>query len=192
MPLRRSAADGAGHIPALSPSQRRMPQRAGMTRIKPRGAVPWQRICRMHRAERRSAMSRLFLHLHARTDPSQGGAFVIVLPTLGRAEARPILLACVAGLAAGLPIAPSLPASAGRLIRASPLDRPAAVAYRQGHGAVAQWLEPGAHNALVGGSSPSGPTTTARGMARILSDRIKLARIGIVWHARSIGRLSPN
>ena len=26
-------------------------------------------------------------------------------------------------------------------------------------GPVAQWLEQGAHNALVGGSSPSGPTT---------------------------------
>jgi hypothetical protein len=27
------------------------------------------------------------------------------------------------------------------------------------HGPVAQWLEPAAHNGLVGGSSPPGPTT---------------------------------
>src|SRR4029434_3785433 len=27
------------------------------------------------------------------------------------------------------------------------------------HGPVAQWLEPTAHNGLVGGSSPPGPTT---------------------------------
>src|SRR5262245_52622457 len=29
----------------------------------------------------------------------------------------------------------------------------------QGAGPVAQWLEPAAHNRLVGGSSPPGPTT---------------------------------
>ena len=32
--------------------------------------------------------------------------------------------------------------------------------YPAGVGPVAQWLEPAAHNRLVGGSSPSGPTKT--------------------------------
>jgi hypothetical protein len=31
--------------------------------------------------------------------------------------------------------------------------------YRHSRGAVAQWLEPAAHNGLVAGSSPAGPTT---------------------------------
>src|SRR5580704_7679381 len=32
-------------------------------------------------------------------------------------------------------------------------------------GPVAQWLEPAAHNGLVGGSSPPGPTTQSRRIA---------------------------
>ncbi len=51
-------------------------------------------------------------------------------------------------------------------------------------GPVAQWLEPGAHNALVGGSSPSGPTTTPckcetiptpHGVLGWLAERLKAA-----------------
>lgn len=37
-------------------------------------------------------------------------------------------------------------------------------AFRQSHlseGPVAQWLEPAAHNGLVAGSSPAGPTNAA-------------------------------
>jgi hypothetical protein len=33
-----------------------------------------------------------------------------------------------------------------------------------GHGPVAQWLEPAAHNGLVGGSSPPGPTNNINGL----------------------------
>src|SRR5262245_8959182 len=33
---------------------------------------------------------------------------------------------------------------------------------RSGEGPVAQWLEPAAHNGLVGGSSPPGPTNKSR------------------------------
>ena len=36
-------------------------------------------------------------------------------------------------------------------------------------GPVAQWLEPAAHNGLVGGSSPSRPTSHARVLARFAS-----------------------
>jgi hypothetical protein len=32
------------------------------------------------------------------------------------------------------------------------------------HGPVAQWLEPAAHNGLVGGSSPPGPTNNINGL----------------------------
>ncbi len=50
-------------------------------------------------------------------------------------------------------------------------------------GPVAQWLEPAAHNRLVGGSSPSGPTTISRVFRRA-------ARIaGFSW---STGRLRYN
>lgn len=42
-------------------------------------------------------------------------------------------------------------------------------------GPVAQWLEPAAHNRLVGGSSPSGPT-------KISKDLYRAARIaGFPW-----------
>ena len=40
----------------------------------------------------------------------------------------------------------------------SPLDPSRSSATQNPYGPVAQWLEQGAHNALVGGSSPSGPT----------------------------------
>ncbi len=40
------------------------------------------------------------------------------------------------------------------------------------HGPVAQWLEPAAHNRLVGGSSPSGPT---------ISFKINNLDIGFSW-----------
>ena len=35
-------------------------------------------------------------------------------------------------------------------------------------GGIAQWLEQGAHNALVGGSSPSPPTSFARAKGAVL------------------------
>ncbi len=37
-----------------------------------------------------------------------------------------------------------------------------------GRGPVAQWLEPDAHNGLVGGSSPSGPTNKINGLQEVL------------------------
>jgi hypothetical protein len=40
-----------------------------------------------------------------------------------------------------------------------PAPLPAAPRGRSAAGPVAQWLEPAAHNGLVAGSSPAGPTT---------------------------------
>src|ERR1700722_11055023 len=36
--------------------------------------------------------------------------------------------------------------------------------FRHSRGPVAQWLEPAAHNGLVAGSSPAGPTNDFRGL----------------------------
>ncbi len=41
-------------------------------------------------------------------------------------------------------------------------------------GPVAQWLEPTAHNGLVAGSSPAGPTTMSLRLPQGLLDRIKV------------------
>src|SRR3984885_226687 len=37
-------------------------------------------------------------------------------------------------------------------------------------GPVAQWLEPAAHNGLVAGSSPAGPTNEIRGLLNLVLD----------------------
>src|SRR6266702_2431022 len=53
--------------------------------------------------------------------------------------------------------------------RCRPL-RPAAAA-----GPVAQWLEPAAHNGLVAGSSPAGPTNEINNFSRWLTWRVFLS-----------------
>src|SRR5712692_11814211 len=47
-------------------------------------------------------------------------------------------------------------------------------------GPVAQWLEPAAHNGLVAGSSPAGPTTHSRNFAFSETSRDKAAFAGVV------------
>ena len=46
-------------------------------------------------------------------------------------------------------------------------------------GPVAQWLEPTAHNGLVGGSSPPGPTTYSRANG----DFLKARKLPHIWRA---------
>src|SRR5690606_4098921 len=50
-------------------------------------------------------------------------------------------------------------AQRGRIPRRTLDPPPASATQDRGRGRVAQWSEQGAHNALVGGSSPSAPTT---------------------------------
>ena len=38
-------------------------------------------------------------------------------------------------------------------------------------GPVAQWLEPAAHNGLVAGSSPAGPTSEIKNLFRLISSQ---------------------
>lgn len=65
-------------------------------------------------------------------------------------------------------------------------------------GPVAQWLEPAAHNRLVGGSSPSGPTKilNMNYLRLILRDRIERCRLSplvlkeMVWARSSIFSVS--
>src|SRR4051812_27484965 len=50
-----------------------------------------------------------------------------------------------------------------------PAPLPAASERPLAAGAVAQWLEPAAHNGLVAGSRPAGPTNKIRGFSRFLA-----------------------
>ena len=45
-----------------------------------------------------------------------------------------------------------------------------------GNGPVAQWLEPAAHNGLVAGSSPAGPTTLSPSAPKARKQRALLIR----------------
>jgi hypothetical protein len=52
-------------------------------------------------------------------------------------------------------------------------------------GPVAQWLEPTAHNGLVGGSNPPGPTTQSRATGEFLA-ACEIRRIGGVVRERPV------
>src|SRR5262249_10321889 len=76
--------------------------------------------------------------------------------------------------------------------RPGPVNEPRTVADRAARGRpaagpVAQWLEPAAHNRLVAGSSPAGPTNNFKYLSRLLEARAAAAPVV----RRGLGAVRP-